>query len=158
MKKSKLIIAAIVAIALTVALCASACVTKEDRQINDAFKLAAGKDYLKVEVSDNGGTFYVYDNGKTTDLYGLGVKFENVVGAKGEAYAFTVDNLKEGYVCEKDESSGKVSLSAELQNTGSLGLDGATVVLEADTLAKEVASYVITYTDENGYKIKITLA
>lgn len=158
MKRSKVFIAAIVAIALTVALCASACVTEDDTQINDAFKLAAGKDYLKVEVSDNGGTFYIYDNGKTTDLYDLGIKFEEVAGAKGEAYAFTTDNLKEGYVCEKNATDGSVSLSGELQNTGSLGLDGATVVLKANMQTKEVETYAITYTDENGYKVKITLA
>ena len=158
MKKSKMIIAAIVAIILTVALCASACVTEADTQINDAFKLISDNDYLKVEVSDKSGVFYVYDNGKVTDVYGLGIKFEDVVGAKGKAYLLTTENLKEGYVCEKNESSGKISLSGELQKTGTLGLDGATVVLKANTVTKEISSCVISYTDENGYKIKITLA
>lgn len=158
MKKSKILIAAIVAIALIFALCASACVTEEDTQINDAFRLAAQNEYLKVEVSDASGVFYVYDNGKVTDVYGLGIKFEDVTGEKGDAYLLTENNLKEGYVCEKSESSGKISLSGELQNTGDLGLDGATVVLKANTITKEISSCIISYTDENGYKVKITLA
>lgn len=158
MKRSKLFIAAVVAIVAAVALIASACVEVVDTQIDDAFRLAANGDYLKVEVSDANGVFYVYDNGKVTDTYGLGVKFEEVVGSKGEAYAFTTKNLKEGYVCEKDESNGKVSLSAELVDTGDLGLDGAKVVLEANTVTKDVTTYVVTYTDANGYSVKIKLA
>lgn len=159
MKRNKIIVAVIAIALAAVAVFATACVTTEDTQINDALRLASQGDYLKVEVSDDAGLFYVYDNGKVTDSYGLGIKFEDVVGEKGEAFAFTVDNLKEGYVCEKDAETGKVSLSAELVNTASgPDIDGAKLVLEANTVKKEVTTYVITYTDGNGYKVRITLA
>lgn len=158
MKRSKTLIAAVAAIVIAVALIASACVV-EDTQIDDAFKLAAKGDYLKVEVSDENGIFYIYDNGKVTDVYGLGIRFEDVAGEKGEAFAFTTANLKEGYKCDNDKESGKVSLKAELVNTQALGnIDGATVVLEANTVTNEVFTYTVSYTDENGYKVKITLA
>lgn len=158
MKRNKIIVAVIALALVAVAVFATACDTTEDTRIKDALKLASQGDYLKVEVSDDAGLFYVYDNGKVTDSYGLGIKFEDVVTEKGEAFAFTEENLKEGYVCETDETTGKISLSAELVNTDSLGIDGAKLLLEANTVEKEVTTYVITYTDENGYKVRITLA
>lgn len=158
MKRSKTVIAAIAAILLVVALCASACVTTEKSQINDALALAAESDYLKVEVSDDNGVFYIFDNGTVTDTYGLGIKFEDVVGGKGEAFVLKNSNLKEGYVCERDGSTGKISLSGELADTGSLGIDGAKITFEADTSAKKLSSFIISYTDGNGYKVKISLA
>ncbi len=158
MKRNKLVFAAIaVIIAVVAATGMSACV-EVDSQLTDAFKLAANRDYLKVEVSDSQGVFYVYDNGIVTDLYNLGVKFEDVVGAKGEPFVLTVENLKEGYICEKDSESGKVAISGELVNTGDLGLDGAKLVLEANTVEKVVKVYTVSYTDENGYNVKITLS
>lgn len=158
MKRNKIIVAVIAIALVAVAVFATACDTTEDTRIKDALKLASQGDYLKVEVSDDAGLFYVYDNGKVTDSYGLGIKFEDVVAEKGEAFAFTEENLKEGYVCETDDTTGKISLSAELVNTDSLGIDGAKLLLEANTVEKEVTTYVITYTDENGYKVRITLA
>lgn len=156
MKKSKMLIAAIAATLIVTALCASACVAAEDRQINDAFALAAGSDYLKVEVSDADGVFYIYDNGTVTDTYNLGIKFEDVVGEKGEAVVLKRENLKDGYVCERED--GKISLAGELKDTGSLGIDGAKVTLEADTSAKTLTTFIISYIDGNGYKVKISLA
>lgn len=158
MKKSKSVIAAIAATLIVIALCASACVTSEDTQINDALALAATSDYLKVEVSDDNGVFYVFDNGTVTDTYNLGIKFEDAVGEKGEAVVLKRENLKEGYVCERDSESGKISLAGELTGTGSLGIDGAKITLEADTSAKKLTTYMISYTDANGYKVKIYLA
>lgn len=158
MKRSKLVIAAIaVTIAIVAVIGLSACV-EVDSQLTEAFKLAANRDYLKVEVSDSQGVFYVYDNGTVTDLYNLGVKFEDVVGTKGEPFVLTVDNLKEGYICEKDPESGKVAISGELVNTGELGLDGAKLVLNVNTVEKTVNTYTVSYTDSNGYKVKITLS
>ncbi len=160
MKRSKIFTAAIaLVIALAAAICLSACdKTVQDTQINDAFALVAESDYLKVEVSDNSGVVYIYDNGKVTDPYDLGIKFEDVVGEKGDAVKLTTDNLKEGYKCDKDAESGKVSLTAELVNTSSLGnIDGATISLKANTVEKTVESCVITYT-ENGYRVSIYLA
>lgn len=161
MKNNKFMTAALAVIAIIVlAASLSACVTEEDKQIDEAFALAAKGDYLKVEVSDDNGVFYIYDNGVVTDLYDLGIKFEEVVGQKGEAFRFTSKNLKEGYVCEKNTASGKISLSAELVGTSSLagGIDGAKVVLVANTVTKEVTTFTVTYTDEKGYKVRITLA
>lgn len=160
MKKNKFIVVAVAAaLIVAFALTASACVTEENTQINDAFKLAAQNDYLKVEVSDESGLIYVFDNGVVTDVYGLGIKFEDLVGQKGEAAALTAENLKEGYVCERDAETGDISLSAELVNTQNIcDLDGAMLTLKANTVKKEITSCVISYTDNNGYKIKITLA
>lgn len=160
MKKNKVLFVALVAIMVTVAAAVlfSACVEEVDTQINDAFTIASQGSYLKVEVSDAKGTFYVYDNGKVTDTYDLGIRFEDLVGEKGTAYAFKESNLKEGYHCVRNRESGEVSLSGELVNTGDLGIDGAKVVLEANTITKAVKTYYFTYTDQNGYKVKITLA
>ena len=159
MKKNKVLFA-LVALVVTViaATLFSACVEEKDTQINDAFTIASQGTYLKVEVSDAQGIFYVYDNGKVTDTYNLGIRFEDLVGEKGTAYAFKEDNLKEGYHCVRNRESGEVSLSGELVNTGNLEIDGATVVLEANTFTKAVRTYYISYTDANGYKVKITLA
>lgn len=159
MKKSKILIAAaiVAAIALSAVLF-SACVV-EDTQVNDALALVSQNDYLKVEVADENGTFYVYDNGKVTDVYNLGIRFEDVVGEKGQAVTLTLDNLKEGYECEKDVESGEVSLKGELVGTEKLGgIDGATLVFKANTVDKEVETCIITYTDENGYSVRIYLA
>lgn len=156
MKKNNILIAVIAATLIVVALCAAACVTTEDTQINDAFALAAESGYLKVEVSDDNGVFYIYDNGTVTDTYNLGIKFEDVVGGKGEAVVLKRENLKEGYVCERED--GKISLAGELTGTGSLGIDGAKITLEADTSAKKLTTFIISYTDANGYKVKISLA
>ena len=158
MKKNNILIAVIAATLIVVALCAAACVTTEDTQINDAFALAAESGYLKVEVSDDNGVFYIYDNGTVTDTYNLGIKFEDVVGAKGEAVVLKRDNLKEGYVCETDETTGRISLAGELVGTGALGIDGAKVTLEADTAASKLSTFIISYTDGNGYKVRISLA
>ena len=118
MKKNNILIAVIAATLIVVALCAAACVTTEDTQINDAFALAAESGYLKVEVSDDNGVFYIYDNGTVTDTYNLGIKFEDVVGGKGEAVVLNRENLKEGYVCEREDVI--ISLAGELTGTVSL--------------------------------------
>ena len=156
MKKNNILIAVIAATLIVVAFCAAACVTTEDTQINDAFALAAESGYLKVEVSDDNGVFYIYDNGTVTDTYNLGIKFEDVVGGKGEAVVLKREKLKEGYGCERED--GQISLAGELTGTGSLGIDGAKITLEADTSAKKLTTFIINYTDANGYKVKISLA
>lgn len=160
MKTNKFyVLTAVIVLVIAISAVMSGCVAKNDTQIDDALALISQNNYLKVEVSDANGVFYVYDNGQITDIYNLGIKFEDAVKEGGEKFTLTESNLKDGYKCNKDTVSGNISLEAELVKTEALGgIDGAKLVLEANTVTKKIKTCTVSYIDANGFNVKITLA
>lgn len=158
MKNKKILITAVIVLTLAVIFTAVACEKAVD-QLDLTLSYAGECTSLKVEVAKDEQVVYVYDNGKVTDEYDLGIDVSAIVAKAGEnGLRLKKSDFKDGFQFKIEGS--KASLSGQFANAAQLiGVDvTADVSIKADLDAKSVSEYKVSYTDARGYNVVITLS
>lgn len=159
MKNKKILITAVIVLTLAVIFTAVACEKTESDNLELMLGYASECTSLKVEVAKDEQVVYVYDNGKVTDEYDLGIDVSAIVAKAGEnGLRLKKSDFKDGFQFKIEGS--KASLSGQFANAAQLiGVDvTADVSIKADLDAKSVSEYKVSYTDARGYDVVITLS
>lgn len=162
MKKSnKILIVLLIAVCIAGMLATTVACDKRS-PLNETVTLANGKTNCSVVITRNGETVYSYKNGEVENPHGLDVNAQDYIDtAATVSISLTAQNLKEGYSFEYNDGNGNVSLEATLTNTASVlgrNIDGAKLSVVGNIDGKTLEKYVVSYTDENGLEVTISLS
>lgn len=158
MKTKKILIAVSLILVIALAVTATACQKTETDDLALTLKYASACTSLKVEMSKDGESVYVYDNGTVTDKYGLGIDVSTIVGKAGDGgLLLSKSDFKDGYAFEvKDKKATLEGKFADAEKLIGVKAE-VSVKISADLAAGKATEYKVTYTDSNGYDITITL-
>lgn len=160
-KNNKILVVLLIAVCIAGILATTVACDKRS-PINEAVTLANGKTNCSVVITRNGDVVYSYKNGEVENPYGLDVNAQDYIDtAATVSISLTAQNLKEGYSFEYNDGNGDVSLEATLVNTASVlgrNIDGATLTVIGNIDGKTLEKYTVSYTDENGLDVTISLS